>query len=301
MPELNYLHLQYFYWVARTGSVAAASEHLLVGMSTISTQVKKLEAQLGGALFRRAGRNLELTELGRHVFHYAEDIFELGHDLMASIEGGAPGLALRCRVGIANVVPKLIAYRLLEPALTLPGFSGLECREDEPARLLAELALHKLDLVISDAPIPPQVDVRAYNHRLGSSQVAIYATRDLCQRLQPSFPHCLHQMPFMLPTAGNALDRDLSAWFDRVGVQPKVLARFANSALLKVFGAAGHGCFGAPLAVRTHLEQQYQVEVLGLAEGVKERYYAISVERRLQHPAVLAIVEAAGMALDSDF
>ncbi|MFW5846121.1 MAG: transcriptional activator NhaR [Planctomycetota bacterium] len=300
MSQLNYLHLHYFWMVAREGSIAQASQKLFIGMPTISAQIKKLEMSLGAALFRRSGRNLVLTDLGRHVFSYADEIFTLGDDLLASLRGAAPDRPLPFVVGIANVVPKLIAYRLLEPALSLDEPLELVCLEDEPPRLLADLALHKLDLVITDAPLPPHTNVKAYNHALGESHIGIFAREDLATQLRSGFPRSLDQTPFLMPSAATSMARGLHAWFEDLDIRPRIVGRFENSSLLKVFAGAGHGAFAAPLAVRKHLQEQYGTVLLEAVPGIAEHFYAISVERRIKHPAVAAISSAARIALDDD-
>ena len=296
--ELNYHHLRYFWAVAREGSVARASERLHVAMPTISGQVKQLERSLGGPLFRRAGRNLELTDLGRHVFAYAEEIFGIGDDLLASLEGESTGRATPFIVGVANMVPKLIAYQLIEPALALGEQLELSVYEDEPDRLLADLAIHRLDLVISDAPIPPHVNVKAYNHLLGSSEVGIFVTRKQARKLKRNFPQSLDGMPFLAPTEKSVMARELSRWFERHEIKPRMVGRFENSSLLKVFAAQGHGAFAAPLSVSRHLDEQYGAVQVGVVDGVTDAFYAISVERRIKHPAVSAISEAARQVFD---
>ena len=295
--ELNYHHLRYFWAVAREGSVARASERLHLAMPTISGQVKQLERSLGGSLFRRSGRNLELTDLGRHVYGYAEEIFGLGDDLVSSLQGEATGRPTPFAVGVANVVPKLIAYQLIAPALDLEDKIELSVYEDEPDRLLANLAIHHLDLVISDSPIPPHVNVRAYNHQLGSSEVGIFAMPAMARKLRPRFPASLDGKPFLAPTEKTVMARELDRWFERHGISPQVVGRFENSALLKVFAHEGHGAFAAPISVQEHLREQYGVVLVGRADGLVDNYYAISVERRIKHPAVSAISEAARAVL----
>ncbi|MDA3960002.1 MAG: transcriptional activator NhaR [Planctomycetota bacterium] len=289
--DLNYHHLRYFWAVARDGSVVRASERLHVAMPTISGQIKQLERSLGGALFRRVGRQLEMTELGRHIYGYAEEIFNLGDDLVNSLQGDGSGRPVPFTIGIANVVPKLIAYRLIQPALTIGQEIELVVYEDEPDRLLANLAIHRLDLVISDAPIPPHVNVRAYNHELGRSAVGIFAIPKLARQLKRQFPASLDGAPFLAPTEKSVMSGDLERWFETHGIKPRVIGRFENSALLKVFAGQGHGCFAAPLAVTDHLRDQHNAVLIGEINDVTDRYYAISVERRIKHPAVAAVCD----------
>jgi len=295
--ELNYHHLRYFWMVALEGSVARASERMRVAMPTISGQIKQLERSLGGPLFRRVGRHLELTTLGRHVYSYAEEIFGIGEDLIASLHGHSSTHPTPFTIGVANVVPKLLAYRLIEPAIQLEQPFTLTIAEDEPDRLLADLAIHRLDLVITDAPIPPHINVRAYNHPLGESAVGVFAVPKVARRLRRGFPQSLDAEPFLAPTVKSVLARELERWFEHHTLEPRMIGRFENSALLKVFASQGHGAFAAPLSVSEHLKQQFGVVMVGTIEGVTDRSYAISVERRITHPAVAAISQAARQVL----
>lgn len=295
--ELNFNHLRYFWAVARDGSVAAASERLHMAMPTISGQIKKLEQALGGSLFSRSGRGLELTDLGRHVFAYAEEIFDLGEDLVTSLTSADGARPRMFTVGVANVVPKLVACALLEPALAMDPPIELVVLEDEPDHLLAKLAIQKLDLVIADAPIPPHVNVRAYNHELGSSGVGIFARQDLAERLRQDFPASLDGAPILMPTVKTVLAGALERWFQQQGIQPRIIGRFENSSLMKVFASRGHGCFAAPLATTDSLAAQHDAVPVGPIEGLVDRYYAISVERRIRHPAIAAISDAARQVL----
>jgi LysR family transcriptional activator of nhaA len=295
--DLNYNHLRYFWAVARDGSIAAASERLHMAMPTISGQIKKLEQTLGGPLLTRCGRGLELTDLGRHVYGYAEEIFELGDELVHTI-GDADGVRPRSfKVGVANVVPKLVAYSLLEPALQLEPAVEMVVHEDEPERLLADLAIQKLDLVITDAPIPPHINVRAYNHELGSSGVGMFAAPELADSLRPGFPQSLDGAALLLPTEQSVLAGAIARWCRQLGITPRVIGRFENSSLLKVFAGRGHGCFAAPLATAQHLQDQHGATLIGTIDDLTDRYYAISVERRIRHPAVAAILDAARQVL----
>lgn len=293
MEWLNYHHLRYFWAVAREGSVTRASEKLHISQPTVSAQVRELEEAFGEKLFARTGRSLALTEVGRVVFRYADEIFSLGGELLDAVRGRPTGRPARLAVGLANVVPKLIAYRLLEPALRLPEPVLVECVEDKPERLLAALAVHALDVVISDAPVGPAVNVRAYNHLLGECPVAVFGSAALAAAHRRGFPASLEGAPFLLPTQGTTLRRSLDQWFEEQGLRPRVAGEFEDSALAKVFGQAGRGLFAAPLAIEAEVRRQYGVRRVGTIGAVKERFYAISVERRLKHPAVLAISEAA--------
>ena len=293
MDWVNYHHLLYFWTVAREGGLVAAGKVLRLSHSTLSTQIRELENQLGEKLFVRAGRKLTLTEVGRVVYRYADEIFSLGREMVDTVKGRSGGQPLRLDVGIANVVPKLVVRRLLEPALRLAEPVRLCCYEDSYEKLLADLALHTLDVVISDAPVPPGSSIRAFNHLLGETSVTFFGTPDLAKQYKRGYPGSLDGAPMLLPLEELILRRALNQWFDRIGVKPRVVAEFADSALLKVFGADGIGIFPAPSVMEAEVCRQYGVVVIGSVPEVRERFYAISVERKLKNPAVVAISEAA--------
>jgi LysR family transcriptional activator of nhaA len=290
---LNFHHLLYFRAVAREGGVVKAARRLGVTPPTVSAQIKQLEAQLKDRLFLRAGRNLVLTDLGRTVLHYADGIFDLGEELKAAVRHGEDPMPSRLTVGLSMVVPKLIAHRLLEPALALEPAFELQCIEDKPESLLAGLATYSIDLVISDAPRGADVAVRAFDHLLGECGVSFFATADLAKRLRPGFPRSLDGAPMLLPTPHAALRTELEHWFQDLGIRPRAVASFDDSALMKVFGATGAGVFSAPRVIEEPVAEQYGVRLVGRSDDIRERVYAISVDRRLRHPAVVAISEAA--------
>ena len=293
MEWLNYHHLLYFWTVARTGGVSAASAELRLAQPTISGQLRLLEEHFGEKLFHRVGRRLELTDMGRMVYRYAEEIFTLGRELTDAVRGRPTGRPLRFAVGIADQVPKLIAYRLMEPALKLPEPVRLVCHEDKPERLLADLAVHALDLVLTDAPLNPTINVRAFSHLLGECGTTIFGAKALAGRYRRGFPRSLDGAPFLMPTDNTVLRRNLDQWFSQLDLRPQVVSEFEDSALLKAFGERGVGLFAAPTAIEAEVRRQYGVQIIGRVEQVRERFYAISVERRLKHPAVVAISEAA--------
>lgn len=295
----NFNHLFYFWTVAREGSIARASESLLLAPPTISAQVRALERSLGVKLFTRSGRGLALTDAGRTAFRYADDMFTTGRDLLEALEGRPTGRPLRLVVGVADNLPKLITYRLIKPALGLPEPVQLVCHEGRVERLLAELAVHGLDVVLSDAPVGPDVRARAYNHQLGECGVTIFGTAEMARALRRGFPRSLDRAPFLLPSSATALRRSLDGWFDAQGIRPAIKGELDDSALMKVFGQSGEGLFPAPSAVERDVRKQYRVHVVGRVESVRERFYAISVERKLKHPAVVAISEAARQGLFS--
>ncbi|MFN8641090.1 MAG: transcriptional activator NhaR [Candidatus Binatia bacterium] len=293
MEWLNYHHLLYFWTVARTGGVSAASAELRLAQPTISGQLRLLEDHVGAKLFHRVGRRLELTDVGRMVYRYADEIFTLGRELTDAIRGRPTGRPLRFAVGVADQLPKLIAYRLMEPALNLPESVRLVCQEDKTDRLLADLAVHALDLVLSDAPLSPTVNVRAFSHLLGECGTTIFGAKPLATRFRRGFPRSLDGAPFLMPTDNTVLRRSLDQWLAQQGLRPRIVSEFEDSALLKAFGERGVGLFAAPTAIEAEIRRQYGVQVVGRVEQVRERFYAISVERRLKHPAVVAISEAA--------
>lgn len=299
MDWLNYHHLLYFWVVAREGSIVRACEHLHLAQPTVSAQISRLERALGAKLFQRSGRSLQLTETGRIVFRYADEIFSLGRELADAVKGRPTGQPLRFTVGVPDVLPKLIVFRLLKPAFDLPEPVHLVCREGRFDDLVGGLATHELDLVLSDISVPPTIRVKAFNHLLGQCGVAFFAAPALARRFRRGFPDSLRDAPLLMPSEATTLRRLLDQWFDEHGIRPRIAAEFQDSALLKVFGQEGLGLFPAPAAIRREIERQYRVKHVGTLDEVQERYYAISVERRLKHPAVLAISAAAKTELFS--
>jgi LysR family transcriptional activator of nhaA len=293
MEWLNYHHLLYFWVVAREGGLVPAGKVLHLTHPTLSAQIHALEARLGEKLFSKVGRKLALTDVGHVVFRYAEEIFTLGGELLDTVQGRSSGQLMRLNVGVADVVPKLVVRRLLEPALSLEQPVRLVCHERSYAELLADLALHTLDIVISDAPVPSGSSIRAFNHLLGETGISFFGTRALVRKYRRGFPKSLQGAPMLLPLENLTLRRSINQWLDRHEVRPHVVAEFEDSALLEAFGADGLGLFTAPSVVEHQVIAQYGVELLGRAPDIRERYYAVSVERRLKHPAVLAITDGA--------
>lgn len=292
MSWLNYHHLLYFWTVARLGSIARATEELHLTQPAISAQLRTLERSLGEKLFQRSGRNLVLTEVGRLVFRYADEIFTTGRELQETLAGRPSGRPARFTVGVADAMPKLLTYRLLEPALGGAQPVRLLLREDKPERLLTDLAVHALDLVLADAPIPPTVKVRAHSHLLGESGVTVFGAATLRRAYRRRFPKSLDGAPFLLPTENTTLRRSLDQWFNSHQMRPLIVAEIEDSAVLKVFGQSGVGLFFAPTVMEAEVQRQYGVGVVGRLD-IQERFYAISVERKITHPAVLAITRAA--------
>ncbi|MBX3271840.1 MAG: transcriptional activator NhaR [Sandaracinaceae bacterium] len=293
MNWLNYHHLLYFWTVAREGSVTRAAEVLRLSQPTVSGQVKLLEEALGEKLFRRVGRELVLTDMGRIAYRYADEIFSLGRELSDTFAGRLARQPDRLTIGVSDLVPKLILYRLIEPALTLEPPLRVICREGKTEQLLADLAIHELDLVLAEVPIAGQASVRAYNHLLGETGVSFFATKALARPRRRGFPRTLDGAPLLAPTENTHLRRALDHWLAQLGARPRVVAEFEDSALLKAFGAEGAGLFPGPTAIEREICATYRVEVVGRTDAVVERFYAISVERRIKHPAVRLITERA--------
>lgn len=293
MEWLNYHHLLYFWTVVREGGLAPAAQKLRLSHQTVSEQIHSLEAALGEQLLQKQGRRLVPTEVGQIAYRYADEIFSLGNELLDTIRGRPTGRPLRLVVGIADVVPKLIALRLLLPARQLSQPVRLICREAKPDRLLAELALHTLDVVLSDAPVGNNVSVRAFNHLLGESSVTLLAAPNLASSYLGEFPRSLDGAPFLLPGENTSLRRSLEQWFRALEIHPRIVGEFDDSALLNSFGQEGAGVFAAPTIIADELARQYRVKAIGVADTLRERFYAITVDRRLKHPAVIAISESA--------
>ncbi len=297
MEWLNYHHLYYFWVVAKQGSIARAVDELLLAQPTISGQLHQLEEALGEKLFVRVGRGLALTEVGQLTFRYADEIFSLGREMQDVLKGRPTGRPIRFRVGVSDLVPKLIAYRVLQPAMHMADPIHLVCREDTPEVLLTELANHQLDLVLMNGPVPASIRIKAYSHLLGSCGVSVFGTPELAQTYKRGFPKSLDGATFLLPVDGSELRRAVDQWFNSHDIRPQVAGEFDDSALLKTFGEAGDGLFFSPTAIEKEVRAHYNVSVVGRIEELAERFYAISVEKKLKHPAVVAITEAAREAL----
>lgn len=291
---MNYKHLQYFWTVARMGGVVKASEHLHVTPQTISGQIQLLEDHFGRPLFQKKGRKLELTETGQLAFSYAQDIFNLGAELDQVVRQPR-GVArpIELRVGLADAVPKLVACRLLEPVLHSKQRFKVVCREWKLDSLLAELAVHRLDLVLSDTPLPPTLSVQGFNHRLGGSTVGFYATPALLPKINGGFPACLDDVPLLIPGTESALGVKLLQWLGKHKLKPQVVGEFDDGALLQALGQHGHGVFMAPMVLDEEVRRQYGVHLVGEAQDLIEEFYVITVDRRLTHPGVAAIAQAA--------
>jgi LysR family transcriptional activator of nhaA len=289
MKWLNYNHLHYFWVVAREGGVVRASEELLVSQPTISNQLKELESSLGHRLFDRVGRGLRLTEAGRVAFNYANEIFSLGQEMLNALEHQPAGRVMRLGAGVVDVIPKPVARQLLSPATKLEQPVRLVCREDKSDRLLADLAARRIDLVLSDAPIGTAVQVEGYNHLLGESGVSFFADAELAARYRPGFPKSLNGAPTLLPSDHTQVRRSLNAWFDTKRIHPVVAGEFDDSALMFWFGRTGHGVFPAPTVIEADIRREMGLDLVGRLRDVRERFYAITLDEKPKHPAVVAI------------
>ena len=293
MDWLNYHHLFYFWMVAREGGVSRAAERLRLSQPTVSAQVRRLENALGERLLARQGRRLVLTDVGRVVDRYADEIFSTGSELLETLKGRPSGRVPQLTVGVANAVPKLAVYRLLRPVTDGSDALHITCVEGHPDDLVAQLATHALDVVISDTPAAAHVRVKVFSHLLGESDMTFFAGAALARRLRRQFPRSLDGAPLMLPTRNTALRRSLEQWFETEDLHPIVTGEFEDPALLTAFGASGRAVFPAPSAIAREVCRHHRVAVVGRTAAVRERYFAISVERRIKHPAVVAITSAA--------
>lgn len=291
MEWLNYHHLFYFWTVSREGTLSDASDTLRLAPSTLSKQIQQLEESLGQDLFDRSGRRLVLNEYGKVVFRYADDIFRIGQELMDFASGRPVGGRLRLRVGVTEPVPKLVVRKLLSPALEMDEHVHLVCREGHLPELLADLSLHQLDVVIADQPAAPDSEVKAHNHRLGQCDMIFFGEGSLADSLRRDFPESLDGAAMLLPTSGAILRRRLERYFEAADIHPKVIAEFQDAAQMKAFGEVGLGVFPAPAIVADEIARQHVVEPIGELEEIVEDFYAITVERRVQHPAVVIILE----------
>jgi LysR family transcriptional activator of nhaA len=294
---LNYHHLLYFWMVAKEGGITPAAELLHLSQPTLSTQIQKLEKSMGMKLFDRKGRSMMLTDSGQMVFRYADEIFSLGRELADVVRGRPTDDSLRLIVGVPDVLPKLVTYRMLKPVLEMDERVKLICYEGKLKDLLTDLAMHRLDVVLADSPLTPELNVRAFNHLLGQCDVMVFGTPAMEKKYKRGFPQSLDGAPMLLPTQNTALRRALEQWFDDIDVHPDRVHEFEDSAVLKVFGQAGEGMIVVPTAVAEEVMSQYSLKPIGRIPEITERFYAISVERRLKHPAVVAISDSARESL----
>ena len=291
--KINLKHLRYFWAVASHGSITKASQALHLTPQTISGQLRDLEESIGEKLFAREGRNLVLTETGRMVFSYADEMFQLGIELQDVLDGQTFGIKITVKFGVAMIVPKLLAYRVLEPVLQMNESTNLICHEAPLVDLLADMSVHKLDAVLSDCPINPSLNIRAYNHSLGGSGITFFSVPEHAKKLEKNFPQNLHDFPFLMPSKSSSLSMNLENWFDQHAIKPRVVAEFEDRALMKAFGERGTGVFTSPQTMEEDVLEKYGVRVIGRTDEIQENFYLISPERRIRNPAVTAITEAA--------
>lgn len=294
MEWLNYHHLLYFWTVAREGSITRACEVLHLAQPTISTQLRKLERRMGGKLFEKSGRRLRLTDLGRLVYRYADEIYAVGQELSQAVAGRPIGQPLELVIGSTESLPKHVVHHVLAPAYLLAEPIRLECREGPLDKLLLDLAAYDLDVVLSDAPASSTgMRLKAFNHLLGESTISIFGTEELAEKYRVGFPQSLDGAPLLVPAQGTTFRRNWETWCEEQSLRPKIVGEFQDSALLKVFGQDGRGLFASPTVISTEVCRQYTVQTVGEISELKEKYYAISVERRLKHPAVVEISQLA--------
>lgn len=292
MTPLNYNHLYYFFIVATEGSIAKASTRLHLTPQTISGQISRFESQIGVNLFDRQGKTLQLSEMGQLIYSHAEEIFQLGDELRNVLKTHHPISWQTLTVGITNVIPKVLAHHLLKPALKLEESIRLICHEGDQTDLLAALAINKLDLIITDQPLEPGGHIKAYTHQLAESGLTFFGTKELASQYRDGFPKSLSSQSFLMQSKKAAVRQRLMTWLDQVGVTPKIIAEFDDSALMKSFGQEGYGVFSAPTIIEKYIVAQYSVEIIGRAEECIDRYYIISPERKIKHPAVVEIANA---------
>lgn len=290
---MNHKHLFYFWKVAKAGSIARAAEAINVTPQTLSGQIGLLESNLGTELFARQGRSIVLTEAGKMALEYADELFALSAELEVMIKHHPKGRPSEFRVGVSDAVPKSLACTLLQPAIHGEQSTRIVCREWQLDRLLAQLAVHELDMVISDAPVPPGFSVRAYNHRLLDSGISFLAAKCLIAETPPKFPACLNELPLLLPGEDSTVRTNLLPWLERERIQARVVGVFDDTALMAAFGKAGVGAFPVPTIAEDEFLTSGELAVIGRTTDVQVSYFAISVERRLTHPSVLAVTQSA--------
>ncbi len=293
MRHLNYNHLKYFHEVAHQGSVKKAAETLHLTPQTISGQLRQLEDTIGQPLFDRVGRRLLISEMGHLVLEYADEIFAIGTELSQVVRGQVNVGPSMMSIGIVNSMPKLIAQRIIEPSLGTDNPIRIRCHEASLEQLLSELSVHKIDLVLSDQPMPAGLRLKAYNHQLGESGLSFFCQKKLARRYKAQFPQSLNQAPMLLPSRHSALRRRLDEWFDQQDLAPEIIGEFDDSALMKAFGQSGSGLYVAPTAIENEVCAMYGATCVGRTSEIVEQFYAISPERRIKHPSVAHILEAA--------
>ncbi len=291
--RLNYKHLYYFYLVAREGSLLRASDRLNLTPQTVSGQLKVFEDSIGEQLLRKSGRKLALTDQGRKVLGYAEEIFSIGEQLENALHTGVTNKPSEFRVGVADVIPKSIAFKFLLPSIHANEPIKLICHEFDLVKLMTELAVHELDMVIADSPMPTNIDVRAYNHLLGASDIEFFAAPKLISNLKGNFPDCIDTQPMLIPGPAAAIRQPVLDWLETRNIYPIIIGEFDDTALLKAFGSEGTGVFFAPSVIGDEICRQFKVQSIGITSEVKQSFYAISVERKISHTSVKTVTDSA--------
>ena len=300
MKHPNYNHLLYFWTVVRDGGVARAAASLHITPQTISGQIKLLEAELAGRLLEKKGRRVVPTELGLRVYEYADEIFARGQDLIRVLQGLTPHIQRTVTIGVSDVVPNLVAWRVIAPLMRGDNPFRVVCHTGSLDTLVTDLAAHRLDLVLSTSALTASSGFRGYSHLLGECEISFFASPRMAASLRRNFPGSLDQMPFLLPTGRSPNRHILDAWFMEHGITPKVIGEFDDSGLLKTFGQAGLGVFAAPAAIEREVVRQCKVRVIGKADGARAKFYALSMERKIRHPAVVQIMTGARGTLFRD-
>ena len=293
MKQLNFNHLRYFYAVAKEGSVSKAAESLHVTPQTVSGQLATFEEYIGAPLFERHGKRLETNSLGQITLRYADDIFNLGYELSRTLASNDIDRVANFNIGIVDAIPKMMIFEMLNDCFDLDSRFILECHAGDLPSLLADLSINKLDMVISDQPLPTGVSVRAVNHYLGESGVTFFVAKNDCEKYQKNFPHSLHLAPFLMPSKDSAQYQSLISWFDQTKIAPKIVAEFDDSALLKFFGQTGRGVFCVSSAVERDVLAEFDVSIIGRVDSVFDRFYGILPERKIKHSAVNIVLDAA--------
>ena len=293
MRWLNYQHLFYFWNVANFESISQAAKHLRLAQPTISAQLKQFESVLGEKLFERSARNFKLSEVGQITYRYAEQIFSLGNELLDVIDGKSLDYLKDFRIGISDVVPKSLSYRLIEPALRPDSGASVSCFEDKTERLLADLAIGEIDLVIADRPIPPNVKVKAFNHFIGESGISFMAIKKISQQCRKNFPKSISDSALILPTSESAIRSEIEHWLDQRSISIKCVASFQDRGLMKIAAREGQGIIPVPTVIEKEVKKEFHLEVLGRTSEIQEKIYLISLERRLKNPLMAKICEEA--------
>lgn len=298
MKQLNYHHLHYFYLVAKEGSIAKACQFLHVTPQTVSGQIATLEDYLGVNLFERHGRRLVPSDSGKLVYSYAEDIFNLGHELLQALEPNQQNKKMTFSLGITDVIPKVFTFQFLQPLLESEQGFRLNCKEGRIEQLLADMALNKLDMILADRPIPPGVKIKAYSHKIITSGITFVIAKNQQNQLTGNFPECLNNQNLLLPGEQSTIKHDLLTWFQDNELVPNIVGEFDDSALNTMFGQAGIGIFVTPTVVEEHLLNTYDLSIVGRTKDVQEEIYMISTERKIRHPAVLALLQSIESNID---